>query len=229
MADNGPDFKAIEAKWQRNWEKNRLYKFDPNAKGSIYSVDTPPPTVSGRMHLGHAFSYTQADFIVRYKRMRGFSIFYPFGWDDNGLATERLVEKNRKIRAKDFTRKEFIRICLEETRKVEEQLFEDFSSLGLSVDWSITYRTIDELARKIAQTSFLDLHKKGRVYQKEAPSMWCPTCETAIAQAELEDRELESAFNDIYFEIESGEKIVIATTRPELLPACVAVFVHPTD
>ena len=229
MADNGPDFKAIEAKWQRNWEKNRLYKFDPNAKGSIYSVDTPPPTVSGRMHLGHAFSYTQADFIVRYKRMRGFSIFYPFGWDDNGLATERLVEKNRKIRAKDFTRKEFIRICLEETRKVEEQLFEDFSSLGLSVDWSITYRTIDELARKIAQTSFLDLHKKGRVYQKEAPSMWCPTCETAIAQAELEDRELESNFNDIYFEIESGEKIVIATTRPELLPACVAVFVHPTD
>ena len=229
MADNGPDFKAIEAKWQRNWEKNRLYKFDPNAKGSIYSVDTPPPTVSGRMHLGHAFSYTQADFIVRYKRMRGFSIFYPFGWDDNGLATERLVEKNRKIRAKDFTRKEFIRICLEETRKVEEQLFEDFSSLGLSVDWSITYRTIDELARKIAQTSFLDLHKKGRVYQKEAPSMWCPTCETAIAQAELEDRELESTFNDIYFEIESGEKIVIATTRPELLPACVAVFVHPTD
>ena len=227
--DKGIDFLEIEKKWQQSWQNDKIYEFDARSSAAIYSIDTPPPTVSGRMHLGHAFSYTQADFIVRYKRMRGFNIFYPFGFDDNGLATERLVEKSRGIRAKDFTREQFIEICLEETRKHEEIMRNDFSMLGLSVDWKLLYRTIDSLARKISQKSFIEIHSKGRAYRKEAPSMWCPTCETAIAQAELEDLELDSTFNDIVFRLENGNELVIATTRPELLSSCVAIFIHPSD
>jgi len=224
----GINFLEIEAKWQKKWETDKVYDFDSKRDGSIYSIDTPPPTVSGKMHLGHAFSYTQADFIARFKRMQGFNVFYPFGFDDNGLATERLVEKSKKIRAKDFTRDEFIKICLEETKKFEKTMLNDFEQLGLSVDWSLLYRTIDELARKTSQKSFLEIYKKERAYRKEAPSMWCPKCETAIAQAELEDVELDSVFNDIVFKID-GKDVVISTTRPELLSSCVAVFIHPTD
>ncbi len=225
---NGVNFCAMEQKWQQHWAKQNTYAFNHKSAAAIYSIDTPPPTVSGRMHLGHAFSYTQADFIARYKRMKGFNVFYPFGLDDNGLATERLVEKSRNIRAKDFTREEFIKICLEETKKHEEAMIADFKSLGLSVDWGTLYRTIDGLARKTSQKSFLELNKIKRVYRKEAPSMWCPACETAIAQAELEDVEMDSTFNDIVFRA-GNENLVIATTRPELLPSCVAVFIHPTD
>jgi len=223
------EFLSIEKKWQAYWEANKIYKFDINKPDPVFSVDTPPPTVSGRMHLGHAFSYTQADFIARYKRMCGFNVFYPFGLDDNGLATERLVEKSRNIRAKDFTREKFIEICLEETKKYEDLMISDFKSLGLSVDWGLIYRTIDNLARRISQRSFIELYKKGRVYRKEAPSMWCPECETAVAQAELEDMEFDSTFNDIVFRLESGEDLIIATTRPELLSSCVAIFVNPED
>src|SRR3989338_8242916 len=158
----GIDFRAIEEKWRKQWEKDKTYNFDYKRDGSIYSIDTPPPTVSGKMHLGHAFSYTQADFIARYRRMRGFNVFYPFGFDDNGLATERLVEKSRNIRAKDFTREQFIKICLEETRKHEETMYNDFRMLGLSVDWGLLYRTIDELERKISQKSFIEIYKKKR-------------------------------------------------------------------
>ncbi|MEM4256818.1 MAG: valine--tRNA ligase [Candidatus Diapherotrites archaeon] len=222
-------FVSIEKKWQDYWEKEKIYAFDLTKSGPIYSVDTPPPTVSGRMHLGHAFSYTQADFIVRYKRMKGFNVFYPFGLDDNGLATERLVEKSRNIKAKDFSREEFIKICLEETKKYEDLMMSDFKSIGLSIDWSLTYRTIDSLARKTSQLSFIEIYKKKRAYRKEAPSMWCPTCETAIAQAELEDVEQESTFNDLKFPLEGGGEIIISTTRPELLSSCVAVFLHPSD
>lgn len=228
-AKKGLDLHAIERKWDSYWEKNKIYKFNPNAKGAVYSVDTPPPTVSGDMHLGHAFSYTQADMIVRYKRMKGYNIFYPFGWDDNGLATERLVEKSRNIRAKDFTREQFIKICLEETKAVEKRLRKQFGSLGLSADWSLIYRTIDDWCRKTSQRSFIDIYKQGRAYQKEAPTMWCPTCETAIAQAELEDKEKESKFVYIKFNIVGDYTITIATTRPELMPACVAFHVHPDD
>lgn len=225
----GMDFREIEKKWQESWIKEKTYSFDPNRRGDIYSIDTPPPTVSGKMHLGHAFSYSQADFIARFKRMSGYNVFYPFGFDDNGLATERLVEKSRNIKAKDFTREEFIKICLDETRKHEETMRNDFASLGLSVDWGLVYRTIDKLARKVSQKSFLDLYKKGRVYRKEAPSIWCPRCETTLAQAELNDVDLDSTFNDIIFKMENGEDLIIATTRPELLPSCVAVFIHPSD
>ncbi len=224
----GTDFHAIEQKWQKKWESDKVYSFDSKRDGSIYSIDTPPPTVSGKMHLGHAFSYTQADFIARYKRMQGFNVFYPFGFDDNGLATERLVEKSKKIRAKDFTREEFIKICLEETKKHEKIMKDDFYSLGLSVDWNLLYRTIDSFERKTSQKSFIEIHKMKRAYRKEAPSMWCPTCETAIAQAELEDVELDSTFNDIIFKVD-GKDLIIATTRPELLSSCVAVFIHPKD
>ena len=226
----GIDFHEIEAKWEKHWEDHKTYDFDPNANGSIYSIDTPPPTVSGRMHLGHAFSYTQADFIARFKRMQGFNVFYPFGLDDNGLATERLVEKARAIRAKDFTREEFIKICLEETKKQEATMLADFKSLGLSIhDWENPYRTISDSERKTSQKSFIEIYEMQRVYRKEAPTMWCPTCETAIAQAELEDKEQDSQFVYITFNVEGGKKITIATTRPELMPACVAVHVHPDD
>ncbi|HLC78972.1 MAG TPA: valine--tRNA ligase [archaeon] len=223
------EFLAIEKKWQVQWEKDKTYSFDPKSKGAVFSIDTPPPTVSGRMHLGHAFSYAQADFIARYKRMQGFNVFYPFGLDDNGLATERLVEKSKNIRAKDFTREQFIKICLEETRKFEDTMIADFKSVGLSVDWALLYRTIEDLARKTSQLSFIEIYKKGRAYRKEAPSMWCPSCETAIAQAELEDVEQNGTFNDIIFKLENGNDLVIATTRPELLSSCVAIFIHPDD
>ncbi|MCR4335518.1 MAG: valine--tRNA ligase, partial [archaeon] len=230
MTENkGTDFRAIEQKWQKQWESDKVYSFDSKRDGSIYSIDTPPPTVSGKMHLGHAFSYSQADFIARYKRMQGFNVFYPFGFDDNGLATERLVEKSRKIRAKDFTREEFIRICLEETKKHEEIMKDDFYSLGLSVDWNLLYRTIDSFERKTSQKSFIEIHKMKRAYRKEAPSMWCPTCETAIAQAELEDKEFPSNFVYIKAEVEGGKQITYATTRPELLHACICITVHPDD
>ena len=223
------EFLDIERKWQAQWEKDKIYAFDPASRKPVFSIDTPPPTVSGRMHLGHAFSYAQADFIARYKRMKGFNVFYPFGLDDNGLATERLVEKSRNIRAKDFTREQFIKICLEETRKHEDTMISDFRAVGLSLDWSLLYRTIEPLARKTSQRSFLDIYGNGRAYRKEAPSMWCPACETAIAQAELEDVETDSTFNDIVFKLEGGADLVIATTRPELLASCVAVFMHPQD
>ncbi|VVB99894.1 Isoleucine--tRNA ligase [uncultured archaeon] len=224
------EFVENERKWQAAWEKSKIYAFDFKSKAPVFSIDTPPPTVSGRMHLGHAFSYSQADFIARYKRMKGFNVFYPFGLDDNGLATERLVEKSRKIRAKDFTREEFIKICLEETRKHEDVMISDFRSLGLSLDWGTLYRTIEPLARKISQRSFLDIYKSGRAYRKEAPSMWCPSCETAIAQAELEDVEMDSTFNDLVFMVKDGKgQLTVSTTRPEMLPSCVAIFIHPSD
>ena len=223
------DPKAAEKKWQIYWEKEGINKFSPKSRAEVYSVDTPPPTVSGNMHLGHAFSYAQADFIVRYHKLLGKNIFYPFGFDDNGLATERFVEKKIGKRATDMPRQEFIRVCLNETKEVEKKLKEDWASLGICPDWGITYRTIDDYSRKTSQKSFLDIYKMGRAYQKEAPTIWCPECQTAIAQVELEDREFESFFLDLNFELENKKNIVIATTRPEFLPACVAVFVHPED
>lgn len=223
------DLHENEKKWQKYWEENSVYKFDQKSKKPLYSIDTPPPTVSGTMHMGHAFAFTQQDFIARYKKMAGFNLFHPFGFDNNGLATALRVEKKKGIKQKNFEREEFIKLVLEGTAEEEAKMLAAFKSIGLSIDWTLLYRTIDELARKTAQLSFLDLHKQGRLYQKDAPTMWCPSCETAVAQAELEDREIESKFNDIAFKTKEGKEIIIATTRPELLPACVAVFVHPTD
>ena len=219
---------AVERKWQDSWEREKLYAFEEGSSREVFSIDTPPPTVSGKMHMGHAFSYSQQDFIARYQRMLGKNVFYPWGFDDNGLATERFVEKKCKVRATQMSRKEFQQLCLTSTKEAEEELKRSWQSLGISPDFERNYRTVDDWCIATSQRSFLELYAQGREYRKEAPTIWCPECRTAIAQVELEDRELESSFNDIAFAI-GKEKAVIATTRPELLPACVAVFVHPDD
>jgi len=227
--DKNYDPKVSEPRWQKFWEDEGVYWFNPDSTREVYSVDTPPPTVSGKMHLGHAFSYSQQDFIVRFKRMQGFSIFYPFGTDDNGIPTERLVEKMKNVRARDMNRADFVKLCL---KTLEEELrpkyISDWKRIGMSCDWRIFYTTINEHCQKISQKSFLDLYKDGREYRKEAPTMWCPECQTGISQVECADKELQSSFNDIVFKVDARD-LVIATTRPELLPACVAVFYHPSD
>jgi valyl-tRNA synthetase len=222
------EIKNTEEKWQRYWEKEKIYSFDPKNKGKIYSIDTPPPTVSGRMHIGHAFSYSQQDFIVRYHRMKGENVYYPFGTDNNGVATERLVEKEMNVRSKDISREKFIQLCFDYLKKELPIFIQDWKNIGVSCDFDKTYSTIDDYSRRISQWSFLDLYKKDRVYRKDAPSMWCPECQTGISQVEAQDKEIESTFNDIIFKVR-GKEVIIATTRPELLPACVAVFYHPTD
>ncbi len=224
------DPSTAEPRWQRFWEEKGVFRFNRDAAhGDIYSVDTPPPTVSGALHIGHVFSYVQADIVVRYKRMTGAEVFYPFGFDDNGLATERLVERERKVKAFDMPREDFIKLCLEVSLEQEAEFKDLWQAVGISCDWTEEYRTIDERCRRIAQRSFLDLYKKGLVYRKEAPSLWCPVCRTAIAQAEIEDKDHPSQFHEILFTLDDGTRVPIATTRPELLPACVAVLVHPDD
>jgi valyl-tRNA synthetase len=228
MAEDLMDIKKIEEKCKKLWEKENIYGFHPESPKKIYSIDTPPPTVSGRMHIGHAFSYSQGDFIARFMRMRGYNVFYPFGTDDNGLPTERLVEKSKGIKAKDIPRGDFIKLCMNFLKEELPAFIQDWKNIGISCDWSLKYSTIDDESRKISQWSFLDLHKKGRVYRKDAPAMWCPECRTGVAQVEVQDKEIDSFFNDIIFKV-GKEDVKIATTRPELLPACVAVFYHPDD
>lgn len=194
----------------------------------VYSIDTPPPTVSGSLHIGHIFSYTQTDIIARYKRMSGYSVFYPFGFDDNGLPTERFVEKKRDIVAHSMPRSTFIDICLEETTTVEKQFQELWEAIGLSVDWDQCYSTIGTLARTVSQASFIELYKKGYVYRKDEPALYCTACRTSVAQAELDDADKPSFFNDIQFGTDDL-KLVIGTTRPELLPSCVAVLYNSAD
>jgi valyl-tRNA synthetase len=193
-------------------------------------VDTPPPTVSGQIHIGHVFSYTQADIAIRYHRMRGEQVFYPFGFDDNGLPTERFTESVRGITAREVGRAAFIEACLALSAEVETQFERFWQRLGLSVDWRLRYSTIDTRSRRIAQQNFLDLHGKGLVERREAPTLWCPQCETAVAQADMEDRpDVPTSFVTLAFPITDGRQIHIATTRPELLPACVAILVQPGD
>jgi len=222
------DPKESEKKWQSYWEKHKVYAFDPDSTKEIFSIDTPPPTVSGKMHIGHAFSYSQNDFIARFQRMRGKNVFFPFGTDDNGIATERLMEKMHKIRATSMERTQFTKQCLETLDKMRPEFVQDWKNIGMSCDWSIFYSTINEHCMRLSQKSFLDLYKAGREYRKNAPALYCPECQTAVSQVETEDVELDSSFNDIVFKI-NGEDVIIATTRPELLPACVAVFYNPED
>ncbi len=224
------DPKESEPKWLKYWEENKIYAFDAeDTDREIYSIDTPPPTVSGKMHMGHAFGNSQQDFIARYKRMKGFNVLQPFGTDDNGLPTQLLIQKMKKVRATDMDRKEFRKLCLETLEnELRPSYLGDWKRLGISCDFDVKYTTINEHCQKLSQWSFIEIHKMGRAYRKEAPAMWCPKCGTAISQVETEDRELQSHFNDIIFKID-GKDIVIATTRPELLPACVAVFFHPDD
>ncbi len=223
-------FSDSEKKWQQFWQKQGVYLWDRNeTRDRTYVVDTPPPTVSGQLHIGHVYSYTHTDFIVRYQRMKGMNIFYPMGFDDNGLPTERLVEAKRKVRASSMNREEFIAIC-QDVVEVEEAKFHDlFNRIALSVDWNIEYRTISPISCKISQMSFLDLIQKEQIYRDSQPMLWDPVDQTALAQADIEDHEKTTFMNDIQFTTEDGKPIIIATTRPELLPACVAVLFHPDD
>jgi len=215
-----------EEKIREFWEKNKIYKFD-SKRGKAFSIDTPPPTVSGKMHIGHAASYTQQDFIARYQRMKE-NVFYPFGTDDNGLPTERLIEKIKEVRSKDMSRSEFIKLCLKTLKEITPDFIQDWKNLGVSSDYDIYYSTIDENSRRLSQKSFLDLYKNKLAYKDNFPTIWCPECQTPIAQAELEDKELPSKFSTLKFKADNKD-LLISTTRPELLGACVAIFVNPKD
>jgi len=218
-----------ETKWLEYWKENNIYEFKPDHR-EVYSIDTPPPTVSGNIHIGHIFSYSQTEMIARYKRLRGYNIFYPFGFDDNGLPSERLVEKEQGKKAAEIGREEFARLCYETTDKYEANFQELFSKMGVSTDWDIHYKTVSPKTIKISQLSFLDLVNKNHAYHKESPALWCNECLTSIAQAELETKTIKTTFNYVKFKtLEDNEEFIIATTRPELLPAIVCVFVNPED
>ncbi|BAG29461.1 valyl-tRNA synthetase [Kocuria rhizophila DC2201] len=248
-----PALEGLEEKYAAQWRENGTYAFrEDTDRESVYSIDTPPPTASGSLHVGHMFSYTQTDVIARFQRMSGKNVFYPLGWDDNGLPTERRVQNYYGVRCEPgrpyvegyrppekpaknqrdwdvVSRQNFIELC-EELAVEDEKVFEHlFSTLGLSVDWNRTYRTIDAHSRKVSQLAFLKDYEAGNAYMAEAPTMWDVTFRTAVAQAELEDRERESAYHRVSFHRPDGEKVFIETTRPELLPACVALVAHPDD
>ena len=286
------DPEAVERDWQQQWVDEETYTYheeeaDPN---TVFSIDSPPPTVSGDLHWGHVYGFTLQDFVARFNRMRGQEVYFPFGYDDNGIASERLTEDELGIEHQNFERREFQRKCRDICAKYEDRFTEKIQALGVSVDWSQTYQTIEPRVQRISQLSFIDLYEKNREYRKRAPAIWCPECQTAISQVETEDDEQDSAFHDIEFAVvdrtpesasdtdeasndesgtdadeasndesgtdadevsndesgtdadevsndESGtdadevsnETFVISTTRPELLPACVSVFVHPDD
>jgi valyl-tRNA synthetase len=270
-----PTLEGLEAKWGAAWERDGVYRFDRTApRERIFSIDTPPPTVSGSLHVGHVFSFTHTDTIARYQRMRGMEVFYPMGWDDNGLPTERRVQNHYGVRCDpsvaydpgfrppaegegegeggsaggrgsdqplSISRPNFVQLCLELTDS-DEQAFEAlWRTLGLSVDWSMTYTTIGALAQRISQRSFLGLLARGQAYQLEAPTLWDVDFHTAVAQAELEDRERPGAMHRVRFhhardaadpsrrDGHQNVDALIETTRPELIPACVALLAHPDD
>jgi len=249
------DAEECEKKWSSKWIRSGIYHYDANGAGSeIFSIDAPPPTVSGSLHIGHVFSYTHKDIIARFMRMNGRNVLYPMGWDDNGLPTERRVQnyyrircspeepyvndyrpkmatsKMRKSHPKAVSRRNFVELCSQLT-KVDEKAFKHlWTQCGLSCDWRLEYSTIDRNSIRQAQLSFLDLYGKGHIEQRFAPTTWDVDFETAVAQAELEDRESQTVFYRIRFRLADGPgSIVIATTRPELLPACVGVTAHPDD
>ncbi|MEX2270223.1 MAG: valine--tRNA ligase [Vicinamibacterales bacterium] len=247
-----PALEGLEQKWSAWWESQSTYRFDRSrSRAEVYSIDTPPPTVSGSLHVGHVFSYTHTDTIARFHRMRGREVFYPMGWDDNGLPTERRVQNYYGVRCDPslpydpsfvppptppkppvpVSRPTFIELCARLTHE-DEKVFEDlWRRLGLSVDWNLTYATIGKPAQKASQAAFLRLLARGEAYQTEAPTLWDVDFRTAVAQAELEDRERPGAYHRIRFELAArpGTFIEIDTTRPELIPACVALVAHPDD
>ncbi len=220
----------VEQKWQKLWQEQDLYKWDENiSREDSFIIDTPPPTVSGSLHMGHVFSYSQADFVARYQRMKGKNVFYPMGFDDNGLPTERLVEKAKNIRAVHMDRTEFQKICYDTIEEAEKEFYNLFNSIALSIDWSQKYQTISTSSRKISQLSFLDMHSKNEVYRKLQPSLWDTVDNTALAQADVVDSEILGKMYNIRFFTQDLEPLIIATTRPELIPACVAVFFNDRD
>ena len=224
-----------EKKWQKYWRENQTYKWEKDLpRSQTFVIDTPPPTVSGLLHMGHIFSYTQADFVARYQRMSGKTVFYPMGFDDNGLPTERLVEKIIGKKAGVYEAENghgsFVKKCREVVDEAEIEFEELFNSIALSVDWNEKYQTISPESQKISQASFVDLYQKNLVEKKFEPVFWDVSDRTALAQADLVDKEMDGMMNYILFGVEgSDETIEIMTTRPELLPACVAVMVHPDD
>lgn len=213
---------------QNFWESEQIYRFDESKDGELYSIDTPPPTVSGSLHLGHLFSYTQAEIIARFKRMQGLNVFYPFGFDDNGLPTERLIEAETGYRAKDLAHSDLRQISSSIIGQYESQFRQFFRSLGFSVDWSLEYQTISPETAKISQELFLDLVHAGKAYAKDAPVLWCVECQTSIAQAELGTLEMASSFVYLPFYV-GDEALLVATTRPELLYSTVCLFANPQD
>ncbi|WP_082106652.1 valine--tRNA ligase [Micromonospora haikouensis] len=224
------DHLAVETTVRALWEEHDIYRFDRSAVGPVFSIDTPPPYVSAsHLHVGHAMSYSQPDFVIRYRRMQGDRIFYPMGFDDNGLPTERYVEKTYGVRAIDMPRSEFVALCLTETRKTAARYEDLWRRVGLSVDWDLLYSTIDKRCQLTAQTSFIKLHEAGHLRRVEDPIIWCTECRTALAQADVEDLDRNGKMHDIAFTAADGRALVIATTRPELLPACVALYFHPAD
>ena len=253
-APQRPTLEGLEAKWARRWDEDGTHDFDPTVpRRRVFSIDTPPPTVSGELHIGHVFSYTHTDTIARYKRMQGYSVWYPMGWDDNGLPTERRVQNYYGVRCDPslpyepgfvppaegglvkgqppvaISRPNFVELC-ERLTAEDERVFEDvWRYLGLSVDWRTLYTTIGEKARRASQKSFLRLLRRGEAYAAEAPTLWDIDFRTAVAQAELVERERPGTYHTLVFHRPSGDDLLIDTTRPELLPACVAVVVHPTD
>ncbi|MGY3336912.1 valyl-tRNA synthetase [Streptomyces filamentosus] len=257
-----PSVDGLEEKWARLWDESRVYAFDAaQPRERVFSIDTPPPTVSGSLHVGHVFSYTHTDAVARHQRMRGKTVFYPMGWDDNGLPTERRVQNHFGVRCDpslpydpDLTppgepgafgasgrsgksgkeqipvsRRNFIELCERLTEEDEKAFEELWRLLGLSVDWSRTYRTIGGPARAASQRAFLRNLARGEAYLSAAPTLWDVTFRTAVAQAELEDRERPGALHDLAFHRPGGEPVLITTSRPELLPACVALVAHPDD
>jgi len=218
-----------EPRIQAFWAESGIYHYEQDGQAVVYSIDTPPPTVSGVLHLGHVYSYANPDFMARFWRMNGKNVFYPMGYDDNGLPTDRYVEGRLGLRATQIDRQTFIEKCLQISEEAEKDYQALWQRLGLSIDWRYTYRTIGDESRRISQYSFLDLYRKGFVYRQKAPTIWCPECQTAIAQSELNDLDRTSEFLTLKFALQDGQALPIATTRPELLPACVAIFVHPSD
>src|SRR6266498_2094436 len=257
-----PSLEGLETKWRARWDAGGTYRFDPaQPRERIFSIDTPPLTTSGTLHVGHAFSYTHTDLIARFQRMRGKTVFYPVGWDDNGLPTERRVEGHFGVRcdpslpfdpglepppARDprsarektpISRRNFILLCEQLTAQDERAFAALWRRLGLSVEWSRAYTTIGERARLVSQRSFLRLLARGEAYQAEAPTLWDVTFRTAVAQAELVDRDIPGAAHRLRFRVtladgtppEPDREVEVETTRPELLPACVALVAHPDD
>ena len=242
---------GIEARWSAVWERDGIYRFDPSkTRDEIYSIDTPPPTVSGSLHVGHVFSYTHTDTVARYRRMRGEEVFYPIGWDDNGLPTERRVQNYYGVLCdpslpydggfeppdepfdppRHISRQNFVELCHGLTVEDEKAFEALWRALGLSYDWTRSYATIDDHSRRVAQRGFLRNLARGEAYQAEAPVLWDVDFGTAVAQAELEDREKPGAFHRISFtRTDNGDPLFIETTRPELIPACVALVAHPDD
>ena len=246
-----PSIDGLEAKFAAIWEQEQLYRFAGNRpRSEVFSIDTPPPTASGSLHIGHVFSYTHTDAIARYQRMQGKDVFYPMGWDDNGLPTERSVENSYGVRCdpslpydpnfeppvevpKDrisISRPNFVELCITLTTEDEKIFKHLFTTLGLSVDWALEYATVGDVAQRVSQRAFLRGLERGEIYSHVAPTLWDVDFRTAVSQAELEDRERPGAYHRIAFAKADGSgDVEIETTRPELLCSCVALVAHPDD